>query len=83
MASITIRDLPESVKEELRVRAAKAGISLEGYARQILQTASATESGPGVTSLLELSRECFGSRHGVELEIPARRSRRNAVDFGE
>ena len=39
MASLTIRNFSDGAKEALRVHAAKAGISLEAYARRILQNA--------------------------------------------
>ena len=39
MATLTIRNLDEAVKERLRVRAAEHGHSMEAEARCILQTA--------------------------------------------
>jgi plasmid stability protein len=39
MASITIRNLDDQVKEQLRVRAALHGVSMEEEARRILRTA--------------------------------------------
>jgi plasmid stability protein len=41
VASITIRDLDDSVKRKLRVRAAQHGRSMEEEARNILRTALA------------------------------------------
>ena len=37
MASITIRQLPETTKRKLRIRAAQHGRSMEQEAREILQ----------------------------------------------
>ncbi len=71
MASITIRNLPDQSKESLCVQAAKSGISLEAYVRQILEEASGLESGKKV-KLLELSQGYFGSQGGVDLELPKR-----------
>jgi antitoxin FitA len=39
MATLTIRNLDQLVKERLRVRAAEHGLSMEAEARRILQTA--------------------------------------------
>ncbi len=82
MASITIRKLPDVAKEKLRVDAARRGISLEAYAREILREASGAADA-GAVNLGELARECFGEPGGVELELPARGSRRELVDFCE
>lgn len=81
MASVTIRKLPDGVKEKLRVDAARRGISLEAYAREILGEASGS-GGRRSGNLVELARECFGEGNGVELELPQRASRRELVDFG-
>ncbi len=43
MAVLTIRGLPEEVKERLRVRAARAGRSMEAEVRAILVEASLAE----------------------------------------
>jgi antitoxin FitA len=44
MASITIRNLDDSVKAQLRVRAAQHGRSMEDEAREILKIALAENS---------------------------------------
>ena len=74
MASITIRNLPDRLKESLRVQAAKKGISLEAYVRVILEEASGLDSGKKV-NIVELGRagsRLFGSQGGVDLELPKR-----------
>jgi plasmid stability protein len=81
MANITIRDIPDSAKEALRVRAAKAGVSLEAYAREVLHAAARASSQSPTSDLLRLSREFFGKGKGVELELPARASTRQTVEF--
>lgn len=43
MASITIRGLDDRVKQQLRLRAAKHGVSMEEEAREILRVAMATQ----------------------------------------
>ena len=50
MANINVRGLPDETKQALRVRAAQAGLSLEGFARRILTRAAFPDmpvSGPG------------------------------------
>ena len=80
MANITIRDLPDQTKEILRVQAAKTGISLEAYARYILQTVSTSER-LIQPSVLELAGKYFGTKHGVDISLPERSSKRGLVDF--
>lgn len=81
MASITIRDLPDSAKDVLRVQAAKAGLSLEAYARELLHSAARNPGSASNMDLLGLSRALFGGGKGVDLELPSRRSTRPAVEF--
>lgn len=42
MATIHVRDVPESTLTTLKVRAAQAGQSLQAYVRQLLETEAAT-----------------------------------------
>ncbi len=82
MASITIRKLPDGAKERLRVDAARRGISLEAYAREILREASGGDD-PNAANLTKLAQQCFGKSRGLDLELPARGSRREIVNFGK
>ncbi len=77
MGSITIRNLPDQSKEVLRVQAAKSGISLEAYVRNILEEASGLESDKKI-NILELAQGYFGSQGGVNLELPKRGSHRSS-----
>lgn len=81
MANLTIRDLPDRAKETLRVRAAKAGLSLEAYARELLHASARASSRTPTSDLLRLSRKFFGEGKGVELELSSRASTRQAVEF--
>lgn len=47
MATLTIRDLDDSVKTRLRVRAAQKGVSMEAEVRAILEEAVAVDEVPG------------------------------------
>lgn len=71
MASITIRGLSDRTKKNLRVQAAQAGVSLESYIRNILQKVSSSSTA-GPLDILSLAEKYFGSKHGVELELPKR-----------
>jgi plasmid stability protein len=71
MASITIRDLDESTKERLRVRAAHHKRSMEEEARSILRAAVAEEEATG-TNLAEAIRSRFRALGGVTLTLPER-----------
>jgi plasmid stability protein len=71
MASITIRDLDETIKERLRVRAAHHKRSMEEEARSILRAAVAEEE-TAATNVAEAIRRRFRPFGGVELRIPER-----------
>jgi plasmid stability protein len=71
MASITIRQLEETTKRKLRIRAAQHGRSMEQEAREILKSAlSQPEEQP--KDLVEAIRRRFAKYGGVELNIPPR-----------
>lgn len=80
MASITIRNLPDSTKDILRVRAAQEGMSLEAYVRNILQRVSTSETG-SATTIVDLAQKYFGPKNGVNLELPSRRTHRESPEF--
>lgn len=80
MANITVRNLPDKTKESLRLQAAKSGVSLEAYARNLLQNA-ANQNEFGTTDILDLRTKYFGGNGGIDLELPSRRSARPLVDF--
>ena len=78
MASITVRNIDDTLKERLRVRAATHGHSMEEEVRQILKQAVGGVTGGG---LLSLSRELFGANNGIDLDLPARQQDRSAPNF--
>ena len=80
MATLTIRQLDETVKEKLRVRAAQAGRSMEEEAREILGNAVAKKPMSG-RELFSLSRDLFDGSKGVNLNLPKRNGDRPAPDF--
>jgi plasmid stability protein len=71
VASITIRNLDEALKNRLRVQAAKHSRSMEEEAREILRASlAAREEGP--RNLAEAIRRRFVRFGGVDLELPSR-----------
>lgn len=80
MTSITIRKIPEPTKERLRIRAARAGVSLEAYLRRVLQNASETDSRLP-PNLADLSLTLFGEKNGIDLDLPPRGHDREPVAF--
>ena len=80
MANINVRGLSDKTKEALRVRAAKAGMSLEAYARRALLKASLA-NGDEPKAILDLAEKHFGARNGVELDIPPRSTHREPVEI--
>lgn len=80
MAMLTIRNIDDSLKSQLRIRAAEHGLSMEEEVRRILQQALAPQ----------ISRKGFGSRihqrvmsltGGMDVPVPPRSKPRSAPDF--
>ncbi|HTS07734.1 MAG TPA: plasmid stabilization protein [Candidatus Eisenbacteria bacterium] len=67
MASITIRNLDETTKRKLKIRAAMNGRSMEQEAREILKS-TLVQSSKRKANLAERVREIFNPLGGVELE---------------
>ncbi len=80
MASMTIRNLDDDIKQRLRVQAAEHGHSMEEEARAILRTAL-TEPAPPI-NLTRAIRTRFAPLGGVELDIPPREPMRDLPQFG-
>ena len=79
MASITIRNLDNKVKTQLRIRAAGHSRSMEEEARMILREAVEREDGP--TNLAQAIRSRFARFGGVELDLPSREPMREPPRF--
>ena len=83
MASLTIRNIEDSVKAKLRVRAAYHGRSMEDEARTILREALLSAAAPK-PHLADAIRNRFLAIGGVELpEISRGGSDRRPPDFTE
>lgn len=79
MASITIRNLDDGVKQRLRVRAAEHGRSMEEEAREILREAVGT--GRPQLNLAQAIRERVARSGGADLVIPPRTTGREPPVF--
>ena len=71
MASMTVRNMDDRLKAQLRIRAAIHGRSMEDEAREILRAALSVTT-PRSPNLAEAIRARIAPLGGVELEIPPR-----------
>ena len=69
--TLTIRNVERRLKDQLRVRAARHGQSMEAELRQIIRDALAGEQ-VRESNLAEAIRRRFAPFGGVELEVPPR-----------
>jgi plasmid stability protein len=88
MATLTIRDLDDEIRDKLRVRAAEHGRSMEAEVRAILRDVIAGPGrGPeperGLGSKIHALFAEIGGVEPDELVLPPRTGRARAVDFGE
>lgn len=79
MADISIRNLDDSVRDRLRIRAASHGRSMESEVRAILAEAVGDPEQP--VGFLEAAFERFSALGGVELELPERSTPVRGADF--
>ena len=81
MASITIRNIEDSLKSRLRIQAAFHGRSMEDEARDILRsTLNREPARPG--NLAASIRARFSRLGGVELPVVPREPMREPPSFG-
>ena len=79
MASITIRNLDDALKQRLRVRAAEHGRSMEEEAREILR--EVVSNGAPPRDLAAAIRKRVSPLGGVDLDIPERQPTREPIRF--
>jgi plasmid stability protein len=80
MSSITVRNIEESVKVALRIRAARHGCSMEQEVRNILQQTLAGETAEPV-SFAEMVNRRFKGLAVQDLPIPLRQAVRTPPSF--
>jgi antitoxin FitA len=81
MASLTIRNLDETIKTGLRLRAANHGCSMEEEARQILKLA--VQQPALANNLGSRIHQRFAGLEGGNVELPMRTPVRTPPDLGE
>ena len=82
MASMTIRNLDDRIKHQLRVRAAHHGRSMEDEVREILKSAVSEASGPKA-SLVASIRARIEPYGGIDLPSVPREPIRPVNGFDE
>ncbi len=78
MATLTIRNLEDEVRDKLRIRAAQFGRSMEDEVRFILRGA-VNQGQP--TQIWSRGRYLFSDQQGISLDLPARSDERPTPDF--
>lgn len=78
MAALTIRNLDDELKAQLRMEAASHGHSMEEEARLILRRA--LTRGRGHPSMARRIHRRFSALGGVELDLPPRTDKPRAAD---
>ena len=79
MAALNIRNLDETVKRRLQIRAARHGRSMEAEVREIL--AEAVRESPDSAGLFTALLDRFGTLGGVDLQLPERNEPARSADF--
>lgn len=77
MPSLSVRRIDEDTYEQLRIRAAKNGVSMEEEVRRIIKRCVGAPDRLG-----QLAIQCFGPSDGIELELP-RRPPHEPIDLRE
>ena len=80
MASITIRNLDDGLKQRLRVRAAEHSRSMEEEVREILRQAVGPSASSGNLGAAIHAR--FAALGGVDLDLPPREAMPEPPGFG-
>ena len=81
MAAVSIRDLDDSVREKLRIRAARHGRSMEAEMRTILT--AAVDDEPTRPSLFTALADRFAQLGGVDLDLAPRATAPRAATLPE
>ena len=81
MASMTIRNLDESIKKRLRIRAAQRGSSMEEAAREILREALSQDTVESGGLGKRITRRFF-EIGGVDLDLAERDPGREPPELG-
>ena len=80
MATVSIRDLDDGVRDRLRIRAARNGRSMEAEMRAIL-TAAVAEPEPEYDNPFTMLMDVFHAHPDLVLEIPPREKHPGPILF--
>jgi len=82
MASITVRNIEDGTKQQLRLRAALKGHSLEEEVRTVLRdAASAREPDPRASNLYDDIRKLVEPHGGFDIPVPDRQPAARPIPF--
>lgn len=84
MATLTVRNVEDDLKTEIRIEAAERGHSMEEETRQLLREALGhrkRRAARRFTNLADAIAARFDPLGGVELDIPPREPMREPPDF--
>jgi len=78
MANLSVRKLDDNIYAQLRIRAAKHGVSMEEEARQIIYQAVAAPQ-----RIADIFKKHFGAKNGVDLDTSDLHVPHEPMDFDE
>jgi len=81
MATLTIRNMDDSIKQSLRIRAAQHGVSMEEEARRILRDALVRVSQP--QPLGQRLKQRFAEVADADFELPSRQISRTPPNWDD
>lgn len=82
MTSITIPDVPDSMRRGLESYANKQGLTLESYLRQAIEKLPGAAPKDGA-EILEIADKYFGRYGDIELDLSRDYTERPIVEFDE
>ncbi|OCW57530.1 FitA-like ribbon-helix-helix domain-containing protein [Hoeflea olei] len=83
MATLTIRNLDDTVKQALRERAARHGVSMEEEARVLLRRGIEARPADDGSSFYDRVRTIVEPIGGIEIDVPPRPLADRPVPFSE
>jgi plasmid stability protein len=78
MSNLNLKKLGTKAYKQLRLRAAKHGVSMEEEAMQIINSAVLAPE-----KISEVFQEHFGHKNGVDLDIPNQRKPHEPMSFND
>ena len=76
MSSLSVRNLDKQAYDQLRILAAKHGVSMEEEVRQIIYRAVAAPE-----RISDVFQKYFGYKNGIDLDVTNQRKPHEPMDF--